>query len=169
MSSCQLFVSVFVNTEKHRWKESNPRDAGLESGPQTIAHRREVKTKQKSRLPPGARLRRLLEKLSTRRSPSRAARTRAQLIGELGVEERAFVHGSQARRQSQRAAPPGLPRVAHAVHDVLLGVVVSRELVSLIHQTKSTHFPHHLFRRLFPAHPTYDAPPRFPPAVRDYQ
>jgi len=61
MSSCQLFVSVFVNAEKHRWKESNPRDAGLESGPQTIAHRREVKTKQKSRLPPGARLRRLLE------------------------------------------------------------------------------------------------------------
>ena len=109
--------------------------------------------------------------LSTRRSPSGAARTRAQLIGELVVVERAFMYGSQARRQSQRASPPGLPRVAHAVHDVLLVVVVvvSRELVSLIYQTKSTHFPPHLFRRLFPAHPTYAAPPRFPPTVRDYQ
>src|SRR5262245_57831815 len=73
--------------KKHRWKESNRRDAGLESGPQPL--RTDVASLGTEK---GAACCRLpgsdgsWDHLPLRRSPRWAARTRAQLALELVVE-----------------------------------------------------------------------------------
>ena len=107
--------------KKHRWKESNPRDAGLESGPQPL--RTDVACPKAGDIEKGAACCRTpgsdgsWEALPLRRSPRWAARTRAQLDRELVVEG-VFAHGSQACRQNHGARPPCLSRVPRAVHDV---------------------------------------------------
>src|ERR1700754_3849217 len=119
MSSCQLIVPVFVNTGKSIGGRSrtlvtrvwNP--VRNHCAP-TYPHQRGTK---KSRLLPVARLRRLLGDSPARRSPRRAARTRAQLGPELVVDG-VFRHGSQTCRQSLVAGPPSLSHVPCAVHDV---------------------------------------------------
>src|ERR671938_350018 len=100
---------------KHRWKELNPQDTGLESGPQPLLTDVAGVGKKKSRLAPDARLRRLPGAISRWRSHRWAAHARAQLGPEPVVVEGVFTHGSQARRPGHGALPPRLPRVPLAV------------------------------------------------------
>lgn len=80
-------VGIREYRKKHRWKESNPRDAGLESGPQPL--RTDVVKCGKRKEPPGAGdpAQTAPGMISRWRSHRWAARTRAQFgPAELVIE-----------------------------------------------------------------------------------
>ena len=127
MSSCQLFVPISVNTGKHRWRESNPRDAGLESGPQPLhtgdgpsfgQKKRAACCRYPAQTAPGG--------LPSQGSSRRTAHARAELVGLIGL----VAHRSQTRRQSHAATPPGFVQNVRPVHDLSSGFSGLRELVS---------------------------------------
>lgn len=165
MSSCQLFVPVSVNTGKHRWRESNPRNAGLESGSQPLhtgdgpmfgQKKRAACCRYPAQTAPGG--------LPSRRSSRRTARIRAELVVE-GL----IAHGTQARRQSRAAGPPGFVQDVRSVHDLSSGFLFSPEIVSPNTYAQVNAFPAPFVPTRI-SHP-YDAqiPPPVPPPLSGSQ
>lgn len=144
-------MPVSVNTGKHRWRESNPRNAGLESGSQPLhtgdgpgfgQKKRAACCRYPAQTAPGG--------LPSRRSSRRTALVRAELVVE-GL----IAHGSQARRQSHAAGPPGFVQDVRSVHDLSSGFLFSREIVSPNTYVQVNAFP-------TPIVPTQHFPPTTP-------
>jgi hypothetical protein len=167
MCSCQLFVPVSVNTGKHRWRESNPHDAGLESGPQPlhIGDDPEDRAKEKSRLLPVTRLRRLLEISPLGDHPGGPPARGLSSMPSRWYSKVLSVTGRRHADKTMRPRRQAFVRVLAPYTMSPQGLILAG--ISLTHPARRSQRISYIIYSggQFLAGPTYAVPRRFPAAV----